>query len=451
MYLIKFINFVEYTRNMREEEILEILNDWNLWRGDLYEGISRDEYLERILKFLESNMIVTIIGIRRVGKSFIIRQVANRLSKRVSKNEILIINFEDRRFPLLDDYGLQQIFEVYLKNLNPRSTPYVFLDEVHKVRNWEKWVRTIHELREAKVIVSGSTSQLIKEDLATLLTGRHLDIEVFPLSFREFLKFKGLELRDKLDIISKRIEIKKLLDEYIEYGGFPEVVLSNNKKEILLTYFEDIITKDIVQRYRVFKINDLLALARFYLTNIASLITFNSIKEFINLSVDTIETFTKYLESVYLIFFIKKFSWSVKQQEKAARKIYSIDTGLSNAIGFRFLENKGKMMENLVAIELLKRAKKDPLQEIYYWRDYQENEVDFVVKEGLKVKTLIQVTYASGKDDIKKRELRSLIKAGNKLNCKDMLVITWDYEDYLEQDENVIRFIPLWKWLLMNV
>lgn len=433
---------------MREEEILEALNDWNLWRRDLYSGIDREEYLEKIFNFLGSNMIVTILGIRRAGKSFIMRQVVNRLSRSVPKNEILMINFDDRRFPMLDDSELQRIFEVYLKNLNPKSRPYVFLDEVHRVKNWERWVRTVHELGVAKVVVSGSTSQLIKEELATLLTGRHLDIEVFPLSFREFLKFKGVVLRDRLDVVSRRVVVKGLLDEYVEFGGFPEVVLGGNKREILMAYFEDIVTKDIVQRYKVFKVDELLALARFYLTNIASPVTFNSIKEFVRLSVDTIEVFTKYLESVYMIFFVKKFSWSVKQQEKAARKVYSIDTGLSNAVGFRFLENRGRLMENVVAVELLRRARLNPLVEIYYWKDYQGNEVDFIVKEGFNVKELIQVTYASGRDEIRRREVKALLKAGRLLNCSNMLVVTWDYEDLMNVDGYVIKFVPLWKWLL---
>jgi len=426
---------------MREEEIIEILNDWNLWKKEIESGIKREIYLKKILDLLESNMVVTIIGIRRAGKSFLIRQVAESIAEKIRKNNTLIVNFEDRRFGELDDSDLDKIFEVYIKNLNPDEKPYIFLDEIHRVKNWERWVRTAHELGKAKILVSGSTSHLIREELAALLTGRHLDIEIFPLSFGEFLKFKGLEISDKLDLINKKIEVKRFLDEYVEFGGFPEVVLSKNKKEILNTYFDDIITRDIVQRYRILKVDELLKLARFYLTSISSPITFNSIKKGLNLSVDTIKTFSIYLQSVYLIFFIKRFSFKFKEQEKSARKVYSIDVGLSNSVGFRFSENKGRLIENVVLVELLRRKSGS---EVYYWKN-GNREVDFVLKDGLNVEQLIQVTYAFSEDDVRDREIKALDKAGKELNCDNLTCITWDYED---EWEGGIRFTPLWKWLL---
>ncbi len=388
-------------------------------------------------------MVVTITGIRRAGKSFLTRQMAKELA--IPSKNILMVNFEDGRFGSLDDSDLEEIFQTYLKNLNPEGTPYIFLDEVHRVENWEKWVRTVHELGRAKIIVTGSTSHLIKNELSTLLTGRHLDTEVFPLSFKEFLKFKGIEAKERLDIIHKKLEIKGALDEYIEFGGFPEVALSKSKKEILLAYFEDIITKDIVQRYKILKVDQLLNLARFYLTNTSSPITFNAAKKSIDLSVDTIKTFSTYLQSLYLIFLIKRFSFKIKEQENSPRKVYSIDVGLSNAIGFRFSENKGKIMENIVLVELMRE--KSSL-EIYYWKDNQNKEVDFVLKEGKNIEQLIQVTYASSWDEIRERELKALNKAAKALNCKNLQCITWEYEDEVQYRENIINFVPLWKWLL---
>jgi len=440
-----------------EEYILEILLDWNFWKKEQKVGKERREYLEKIIKLLKTNMIISIIGVRRAGKSTLIRQVIKKLleSGEYRKEETLIVNFEDERFVDFNLNLLDKIWNVYISNLNPKKEPIICLDEIHKVKGWERWVRTLHELGKAKIIISGSTSQLSKGELSTLLTGRHLDIFVFPLSFKEFLEFKEVKIEDKLDLISKRTKIINYLREYLKFGGFPEVVITEEediKKQILQTYFEDIIKRDIVEKYKIRKVEKLKVLAKFYLTNISSPITFNSLKEFLKMSTDTIESFSYYLEEASLIFFLYLFHPSLKKQEKAPRKVYCIDNGLSNVIGFRISENIGKLMENTVAIELL-RKKQDKNWEIYYWREYgrsEGKEIDFLVKEGLNIKQLIQVTYSSNKDEIEQREIKSLLKAYDlfKESNPELIVITWDYEDILRIDNREIRFIPLWKWLL---
>ncbi|MEM7814630.1 MAG: ATP-binding protein, partial [Candidatus Aenigmatarchaeota archaeon] len=434
---------------MKKEEILEILMDWNFWKKDMDTGILRKKYLEKVKRFLKTNMVIALIGVRRAGKSFLMMQIAkNLIEEGIDPREILIVNFEDRRFTDFSIELLDEIFETYLEFIKPKSKPYIFLDEVHKVENWERWVRTFQELRKCKIIISGSTSKLLKSSLASLLTGRHLDLIIFPLDFKEFLSFKNLEIKDKLDLINKKIEIKSLVREYCEFGGFPEVVLSTSKKEILLNYFEDIITKDIVLRYRIKKVRELISLARFYLTNISNPITYTSLEDSLKITADTIEKFSSYMEESFLIFFVSRFSKKVKEVEKSPRKVYCTDIGLANAIGLRFSENIGKIIENLVAVELKKQSFINPLVEIFYFKDYQQNEVDFVLKEGLKIKQLIQVTYASGKDEIEKREIKALIKASEELKCKNLLVITWDYEDEIKVKNKRIVFKPLWKWLL---
>jgi predicted AAA+ superfamily ATPase len=435
---------------MDRDEILRILLDWNFWKKDLECGIERKEYVERALKFLETNTIISIIGVRRAGKSMLMRQIAKKLIESgKEKNEILIINLEDKRIVEYSSKLLDEIFKIYKEEFNPKRIPIVFLDEVHRIPEWERWVRTMHELKNAKILISGSTSKLLKGELSTLLTGRHLDIVVFPLSFREFLDFKGLEIKDKIDMIAKEIEIKRYLKEYINFGGFPEVVLAKNeevKKEILLTYFEDIIEKDVVERYKIRNKEKLKVLAKFYISNISSPTTFSSLKKFLNINTVSIENFSLYLEEAFLIFFVKIFHPSIKQQEKVARKVYCIDTGISNVIGFKISENIGKLMENVVAVELKRRN-----FEFYYWKEYGKSEgkeVDFLIKEGLEIKQLIQVTYASSKDEIERREIKSLIKASNLLKCNDLLIITWDYEDEIKKYNKTVRCIPLWKWLL---
>jgi len=299
-------------------------------------------------------------------------------------------------------------FNAYMEEIRPLRKPIVFLDEVTKIPRWEKWVRTMHELNKAKILISGSTSQLTKGELATLLTGRHIDIIVFPLSFNEFLQFKNIQIKNKLEALAKESEIKALLREYIRFGGFPEVVLTKDeevKRTILLTYFDDIIEKDVVERYKIRKTEKLKMLAKFYLSNISSPTTFSSLEQFLNMNSVTIEKFSYLLEEAFLIFFAKIFHPSVKKQEKVARKVYCIDVGLSNAIGFNE-ESIGKLMENVVAIEMKRRI---PLLEIYYWKEYgkaEGKEVDFVVRENFIVKQLIQVTYASNRNEVKKGKLK---------------------------------------------
>lgn len=434
---------------MRKEEILEILVDWNFWRRELNTGIKREEYVGRAESFLKTNMILSILGVRRSGKSFIMRQTAKTFINRgLDPEEILIINFEDRRFTDFSVNVLDEIYNTYLEYMKPKSTPYIFVDEVQLVKGWERWARTLNELQKAKLIVSGSTSQLISKELATTLTGRHLDLKIFPLGFKEFLKFKKIEIEGFLDIINKKIELRRAFREYAQYGGFPEVVLGESKNDILISYFEDILTKDIVKRFSIKKIDKLEALAKFYLTNISNSITFRSLGDYLKISKDTVEKYSWYMENAFLFFFIKRFSYSLKEQDNSPRKVYSLDTGLSNALGFKFSENAGKLMENIVAVELLRRAAQKPLIEIYYWKDVSGKEVDFIVKEGIEVKELIQVTYASSKNEIAKRELNALTKAMNELKLNIGLILTENFEEEEEADGMIIKYMPIWKWLL---
>ncbi len=434
---------------MDKNQILEVLEDWNSWKKEIAAGIVRKAYLDMALRFLKPNVILSVIGVRRSGKSCLMRQIANKIvEKNTAKKDIVIINFEDKRFTEFNIALLDQIYETYIETLKPKNKPYIFMDEVHKIRGWERWARTMHELNKAKIIVSGSSAKLMSGDLATLLTGRHLDIVSFPLDFMEFLSFKGMEIKDRVDIIAKRIKIRGFFKEYAEYGGFPEVVLNEEKKQLLLTYFDDIITKDIEKKYEVREGEKLRQLAKFYLTNISNTITFNSLKKYLELSTDTIEKFSSYLEEANMIFFIKRFSFKVKEQEKSSRKVYSIDSGLANSIGFKFSSDSGKIAENLVAVNLKKKLSMDKNLELYYWQDIQKREVDFVIKKGRKIEQLIQVCWDINDFKTKERELKALLKAAEEFNLKEVLIITEDFEGRENIEGIQVIYIPLWKWLL---
>jgi len=436
---------------MDKEAIIKILGDWNFWNQNLNTGIKRDFYLKKLKKFINSNQVVVITGARRSGKSFIMKQLALELIKEgVDKKNTLIINFEDPRFSKLDVSLLQKIYETYLEFLSPKDTPYVFLDEVQEVDKWQKWVLSMQELQKAHITISGSNAKLLSMELSTLLTGQHLDVTVFPLSFKEFLKFNGVNIDDKTNFILDEIKIKSLMREYIEIGGFPKIVLEKNKKEILLTYFKDILEKDILKRHNVRKSEEIKKLLNFYFSNVSSLITFNSLGKHIGISADTIEKFSDYFEKAYLLFYLKRFSFKTKEQDKSPRKIYAIDGGLSNAVGFRFSENLGKLAENIVFLELQRKKISNPDLEIYYWKNEKHQEVDFMVKYKNDITQLIQVCWDLSNIKTKEREISSLLKAMGVLDIKDGLIITSELEKEEDIKGKKIAFIPLWKWLLNN-
>jgi len=434
---------------MNKNEIIHILRDWNFWDKDQKTGIDRPFYLSKLEAFHASNQIITITGPRRAGKSFIMRQMAKRLiSRGLNPRNILHVNFEDPRFTETGVDLLQQIFEVYQEYMGPENKPVLFLDEIQEIKGFEKWVRMMHELSKAKIVISGSNADLLSRELGTLLTGRHLDLEIYPLSFGEFLSFNGVSLSAGPDVSGRDPFIRGHLRKYLEFGAFPEIALSDQKKEILLNYFEDVITKDLLRRYRIRKGQDLRSMVKYYLSNAASLSTFNSIERALDITVPSVKNYTHYLEQAYLVFALKRFSFKVREQEKSPRKTYAVDTGLCNAVGFRFSENTGRLAENIVFMTLKRGQVLDRETELFYWKDAYHNEVDFVVKKGLKDIRLIQVCWNMSDEKTKNREFRALSKAMKELKVDEATVITEDGEGEEDLHGNKVRMVSFCKWLL---
>ena len=432
------------------EEIISILAEWNFWGKGLETGIERRHYTSKILSILEArvNKIVTLFGVRRSGKSFILRQIARSLSEKYGERNVLYVNFEEPNIPK----DLEKIYKAYMQIVKPSVKIFLLLDEIQEVREWERWVRSVHEKGKTRIIATGSSAKLMSEELATLLAGRDIPIEVFPLSFREFLEFNKIEIEGLLEILSKKNEILGNLRDYLKNGGFPEVVLEKEeflRKEIVERYVETILVKDVVKRFKVRESEKLEFLANFYLTNFSSLISFNKLSRFLKIPVKTVERFSKFLATSRIIFFISRFSYSLREKEASPRKVYVIDQGLPAFLNFS--ENTGKFMENCVAVELLRRYS---LENIFYFKTREGYEVDFLVKEGPRIKQLIQVSYANSFDEIDHREIRALLHSREvfKKDKPKLLVITWDYEDEREISwfgkRGKIRFVPLWRWLL---
>jgi len=425
-----------------KDKLREVVEEF--WRSELPRLKNRSIEL-----YLETELINDIVGIRRSGKTSLMYLTISKLDK----EQCIYINFENRKlFPLTEEYFNAIIELVYAKKLLKKFKKiYLFLDEIQRIDGWERYIRSIYDefKGKIKIFISGSTSKLTKSNLSHLLSGRHLTTHLFPLSFKEFLGFHGFETPDFL--LEKDIAmIKELLREYILYGGFPEIVVSDRKEELIETLMLDIINRDIlpliVKRKEV--VEDFVY---FLCSNSGKLLSFNKMSRlFTGLSVVTAEKIFTILKDVFLFIDIPIFSYSVKNQLQNPRKIICIDPGFINYFGFKFSEDRGRLIENIIGVELLRRYGIGKTK-IFYWKEYgkqEGKEVDFVVKKGSNIKQLIQVTYASDRDEIEKREIKSLIKASNELNCKDLLIITWDYEDEIISDDKKIKCIPLWRWLL---
>jgi predicted AAA+ superfamily ATPase len=433
---------------MDKKEILELLIDWNFWTREQFTGTRREELLEEIKRKSGTREIMVITGARRTGKSTVILQyLKDRIDAGIPKENILIVNFEDPRFRDLDLELLNRIYEIYLTEVETTSgEQYVVLDEVQVIDGWEKFARYLQENRRINVLVTDSSSKLLSSEYATVLAGRHMDTEVFPLDFKEYLKFRGLNIKTSLDMMAERHTIKKELKEYIGTGGFPKVVLEEegrNKKELLYTYYRDILIKDVTVRYNIKDIQKLEELAKYYMTNISSQNSYNRIKIILGTSLDTVERYSSYLESTYMLFFIKKFSYSLKEQVLNPRKVYALDTGLRNTVSFAFSEDHGRLVENIVFMHLRREY-----QGIYYWKNDTHKEVDFIVSEKNRVTRAIQVCWDMSSESTRKREVESLVAAMETFSLKEGLILTDETEDEIELEDKKIIVKPVWKWLL---
>lgn len=432
--------------------VFSALKDWNPWwetkelLKDLT-GIPRFDS-KKIIKFINEREIKIITGVRRAGKSTVLYQIIDHLLNAGIKSEnILLVNFEDKKFKNKD---IDDIFNVYQRELGPEGKTYVFLDEIQKVKDWAPWIRKKYDLfKNISFVISGSSAHLLEKEYSTLLTGRNIKFQLTPLDFKEFLYFKNFKVKNpKLTTTQTRNRLLHLLYEYLEYGGLPEIVLKKKilKKPQLNHYFDDIINKDVVARYDLSSIKAF-DLARYLLTNTGNLFSFRSARAFTKLGMETLEKYLSKIIETCLIYLVPIFSYSIKDQTQYARKIYCVDSGLRNTVAFKFSEDIGRIAENIVFIEL-KRRYVGPRYEIYYWKNQKHREVDFLIKDELKVKQLIQVCWNIENPDTKKRELKGLLEAMEEFKLRSGLILTEDIEKEEAVDGKKITYVPLWRWLL---
>jgi len=398
------------------------------------------EKLEFGKKFLDSDILKVITGSRRVGKS-----VFSILLLR--EKNFAYLNFDDENLLKVTNYDeiIKAIFEIY------PQPEFVLFDEIQNLENWELFVNKLQR-RGFNLVLTGSNAKLLGKELTTTLTGRYIPVEIFPFSFREFLCAKEFEIKKEIPVLPEvKGKILNLLNAYLKHGGFPEIVVKNLEPKIYLeTLFDAILFRDVVKRYKVRFPQKIYDLATYLVSNFASLFSFTKLKNILEFrSINTAEKYMRYLENSYLIFTLNRFSFRVKEQIKTPKKVYLVDNGFILAKSSQFSKDSGKLMENLVFIEILRGGYK-PNKDVFYYKTSTGKEVDFVLKKGVEIETLIQVCYGIDDLETKKREMKSLIEASNELNCNDLLIITWDYEEEEEFKNKKIRFLPLWKWLLFT-
>ena len=400
---------------------------------------------------LESDFIITISGPRRAGKTFVCFQIiAELIQKGTPKENILYINFEDNKLIGADSDDLEKLLEAYfeLYNVDKDKKIYLFLDEIQAVKNWDSWVRKIHDInKKIKLVLTGSSSKLLSKEISTVLRGRVLNKEIFPLSFKEIVLWKGLKYDLKTVAYSEnRIEIKKLFNNFIREGGYPAVTYQKvNKEEVLQNYYESMIFKDIVERYKVEDVKKLKMLANLLLESTSKDISYsklaNKLKSIgMNTSKNTIIEFLSYFEDAYLFFQNIKYEYSQGKQLGSIKKVYFIDNGMLNTVSFKFSKDIGKLLENLVFLELRRRNKN-----IFYNRDNYE--CDFIIQDKEKVVQAIQVTETLNSEN-EKREVGGVLEAMKKFKLKEGFIITLDEERDIEVEGKKIKVAPVWKWLL---
>lgn len=373
--------------------------------------------IERDIRIKTSKKIYSLIGARRVGKTYLLFNKINELEKEgIDRKQIIYINFEN---PILNDIMAKEIrevlkiqFSLFPEIINKKL--YLFIDEPQVIDNWELAIRELHDNFNSHIFITGSSSKLLSKEISTALRGRAIPLIIFPLSFKEFLKFKKEEFDiNKLSTESES-KLKNYFEEYLSFGGYPEIVLEEEKEEklkILKSYFDLIVYKDLIDRYKIKNTKIIKWLINYFMSSISKEVSLNKIflnlkSKGIKLSKNTLYEYFSILEDSFFISLLRKFNYSIKKEDLSIPKVYLNDVGFLNLFSER---DFGKRMENIVNLHLLIKKETSPLQKIFYWKSSKNKEVDFIISERQKIISAIQVCYSLNDIDTYKREVNSLI------------------------------------------
>ncbi len=408
------------------------------WTKGKYENYLYRENLTLTLKKFDLKEVLILTGIRRSGKSTMFRLIINHLiDTGVNPGTILTVNFDDPFFVEIceDSRLIEKIIEISDK-LTGQKTEYLFFDEIHQVKNWEKYVKSAYDSeRFKKICLTGSNSALLEGEYVTRLSGRYIVQQVFPYSFSERLNHNNIN--NLLSLNYRKSEVLSLVDDMMEFGGYPEVSALNDndmRREIILSYYETIILKDCVAKGAVREIKKFRQLVHYMVSNMTSLYSYNSLSRKLDASDMSIKEFVQLLENSFFISELKLFSYSVATQTRNRKKIYCVDNAFPANVSFRFSSNKGILFENLVFTEFSKLG-----AEIFYFNDTYE--CDFIVKLNNDFEA-VQVSIDLEDENVLERELRGLKKAMSALEIQKGTIITYNTEKELEN----IRAVPFWKY-----
>lgn len=403
------------------------------WQRDA--GIEREK-LADIEKAAGVPHAVIISGLRRVGKSTLLAQVAHRLGEEA----FYYINFEDDRFLGFRAEDADDLYQMLVEVFGERKI--FIIDEIQNIPGWEHFVRRFMDLG-LKFYITGSNASLLSRELGTRLTGRYIPIELFPFSFTEYLKFQDEPIPDISRMTTvERARLKAAMNAYLQAGGIPDA-LKYPELPLLRTLYDDVLYRDIATRHRIDAVTALKELAFYLISNPASLVSFNKLKEQLKLgSVNTISSYIDYMENSWLIFTLNLYDFSVKRQQIAPKKIFCIDTGLSNTVGFNFSPNTGKLLENLVFLTLRRQTR-----EIYYYTTPAGYEVDFYLPEK---RQLIQVAQHLENPSTREREVRALEDAVKRVNAQSALILSDTNEEGFEINNIPVVIRSVAEWMISS-
>lgn len=406
------------------KEILRtILYEWE--QRELPYVIPRDYQLQQYLD-LEVSKVLVVTGFRRVGKTYLLFDLIKQLLKSYSKKDVCYINFEDERIPI-EAETLSNLLPVIQETWGQKPK-YLFLDELQNMPNWSKWLRRIIDSEEIKIIVTGSSSKMSSFEIPTELRGRFFEVQVFPLSSAEFLRFKKKKIDfEKLPHLpSEQAKFNFLFEEYLVFGGLPEVVLlgeTGKKTELLQNYYQTVVRKEIVERFNVKNQESLKVLLRLLLNSSHYTVSrfYNSLKS-LNQKIGktTLNNYLSYIESSYFLKPLFYFSPSLKNQLQYPRKSYFIDNGFVSSLSTKFSKNYGRLFENFVFWQLFKKYK----EEIFYYKDRLGREVDFVIFKNNRPEILVQASWDVSDFETREREERALLALGKSLKCEKLFIAT---------------------------
>ena len=382
---------------------------------------------------LNSHLIKLITGPRRVGKS------TQALLMLRDKN-FAYLNFDSQ--PLLNAWDANLVMRM-LDDVYP-GYDYLLLDEVQNLDAWDMWVSELY--RQGKnLIITGSNAKMLSSEMATVLTGKYLQVEMLPFSLEELFDWNKLDLHHLMS--EQDAECKVLTDDYLRNGGYPEVVASRQLvRSYLDTLFDSIVWKDVAKRHNVRNITDLNNLAVYLVSNFCNPLSANELSEELGLSsVNTTKKYMDYLHEPYLFYYLSRYNNKLKLMKKAPRKVYVVDNGFVAAKAFSVTENLGRLLENQVFIELVRRGY-DTEKTMFYYRSRNDKEVDFVLRQGAHIERLVQVCYDMNSPKTEKREVDAIVECAGELKCDNLTIVTYDDERTIEKDGYKINIVPIAKF-----